>query len=197
MAYVKSEIRRLSKEAGSKTSARKEAEKWFQDSLRDRTVTEAKYTRNRFEPGKIYVFRYETPKYENEIPWWDKNPVVLAIEQVDKNDLGINLNLLPVKLKEQLLDDLYKRLEPQIKSAQKGMNALNATGQKPLKITYDGMKAYLEKFGYDFAIRQYIPERKKDQAVVSYNRWPDIALCDFIELNGATVNQIRRLFNRR
>jgi hypothetical protein len=197
MAYVKSEIKRLSKEAGSKAAARKEAEKWFQDSLKDRSVTEAKYTRYRFEPGKIYVFKYEDPKYTKELPWRYKNPVVLAIEQVDKNDLGINLNLLPVKIKEELLDDLYRRLEPQIKSAQKGKDALNATGQKPLRITYEGIKKYLERYGFEFAIRQYIPERKKEQAVVTYNRWPDIALCNFIELNGATVNQIRRLFNQR
>ena len=59
------------------------------------------------------------------------------------------------------------------------------------------MKSYLKNYGFDFAIRQYIPARKNNQAVVSYNRWPEIALCDFIELNGANVAQIRRLFNQR
>jgi hypothetical protein len=71
----------------------------------------------------------------------------------------------------------------------------NALNEKPLKITYDGMKKYLEKYGYDFALRQYIPARKKGQAVVSYSKWPEIAICDFMELNGTNVMKIRLMFN--
>jgi len=195
MGYVKNRIKELSRESGGKTSARKTAERWFEDTVKNRRLTEASYTRTRFEPGKIYVFEYN-PITEN-LPWFDRNPVVLALEQVDSNDLGINLNLLPVELKEQLLDDLYNRLENQIDSASSGKKALSAKSQKPLRITYDGMKAYLKRFGFDFAIRQYVPSRKIDQAVISYNRWPEIALCDFIDLNGATVQQIRAMFSNR
>jgi hypothetical protein len=195
MGYVKNRIKELSKESGSMNAAKKTAEKWFEDSVKSRKLTEAEYTRARFEPGKIYVFEY-TPITEN-LPWFDKNPVVLAIEQVDGNDLGINLNLLPVEFKEQLLDDLYNRLERQINRASSGKRGLDAEGQKPLRITYDGMKAYLKRFGFDFAIRQYIPNRKNNQAVITYNRWPDIALCDFIDLEGTTVQQIRAMFSNR
>lgn len=195
MGYVKKRIKELSREAGGLRSARKAAEAWFTETVNDRKLTEAKYTRTRFEPGKIYVFEYN-PITEN-LPWYDKNPVVLAIEQVDDNDLGINLNLLPVLLKEQLLDDLYDRLEGQINSASSGKKEYDAKLQKPLRITYDGMKTYLQRFGFDFAIRQYIPSRKKNQAVVSYSKWPDIALCDFIDLNGTTVQKIRSIFSNR
>jgi len=195
MGYVKREIRRLVKEAGSKAQARRKAEDWYEESTRSRKLTEASMIRTRFEPGKIYVFEYD-PITEN-LPWFDQNPVVLAIERVDDNDLGINLNLLPVKFKEQLMDDLYDRLEGQINNASSGSKYNNATRQRPLRITYDGVKAYLKRFGYDFAIRQYKPNRKSKQAVVSYQSWPQIALCDFISLNGATVRGIRLLFSRR
>jgi hypothetical protein len=192
MGYVKNRIKELSKESGSINAAKKTAEKWFEDSVKSRKLTEAEYTRARFEPGKIYVFEY-TPITEN-LPWFDKNPVVLAIEQVDGNDLGINLNLLPVEFKEQLLDDLYNRLERQINRASSGKRGLDAEGQKPLRITYDGMKAYLKRFGFDFAIRQYATTRKSQQVVVAYERWPEIALCDFLELNGSSVGKIRAAF---
>ena len=194
MGYVKTRIRELSKEAGSKTKARSKAESWFNSSKRSIRENEAQQTRDRFQPGKIYVFGY-SPKYDYE--WWDRNPVVLALEQVGDNDLGVNLNLLPIRLKEQLLDDLYSRLGGQIKSATTGSKETNATAQRPLRITYQGMKSYLKVHGYDFAIRQYIPSRKRSQTVVSYLRWPEIALCDFITLNGKTVRQIRLLFSRR
>lgn len=192
MGYVKKKIKELIKEAGSRKMARRNAEKWFEESSKSRSINEVQQTRSRFEPGKIYVFDYK-PITEN-LPWFDANPVVLAIEHKGENDLGINLNLLPVDFKEQLLDDLYNRMEGQIKNATSGKRSENANRQAPLRITYDGIKAYLKKDGYDFAIRQYIPNGKSRQSVVSYTKWPDIALCDFIELNGTTVANIRRLF---
>lgn len=195
MGYVKREIRRLVKEAGGKFMARRIAEDWYQTAIRSRKLNEASKIRTRFEPGKIYVFEYDP--ITEDLPWFDQNPVVLAIERVDDNDLGINLNLLPVKFKEQLMDELYDRMEGQIKNASSGNKFNNATAQRPLRITYEGMKAYLKRFGYDFAIRQYKPNRKRRQAVVSYQSWPQIALCDFITLNGATVRSIRLLFSRR
>lgn len=195
MGYVKNRIKELSKEAGSKKKARESAESWYRSGLRNRQVKEAVNTRERFVPGKIYVFNYSpiTPDLE----WFDRNPVVLAIEQVDDNDLGINLNLLPVRVKEQLLDDLYNRMSGQIKNATTGSKYYDAARQSGLRITYEGMKAYLKNSGCDFAIRQYKPERKSNQAVVSYNNWAEIALCDFISLSGSTIAQIRAMFLMR
>lgn len=193
MGYVKDRIDELSKNAGSKKLAKAEAELWFEKAKRSRRTNEAIQTRDRFLPGKIYVFDYD-PKYDYE--WYDQNPVVLAIERVGDNDLGINLNLLPTDLKEDLLDDLYTRFEGQINNATTGSRAYNANAQRPLRITYEGMKTYLKRHGFDFAIRQYIPSRKTRQTVVSYTTWPEMALCDFIDLNGATVQQVRALFNR-
>lgn len=193
MGYVKKRIKELSKEAGSKSMARSNAEDWFQSTSRSRRTNEATRTTDRFEPGKIYTFNY-SPK--TDLEWYDMRPVVLAIERVGNNDLGVNLNLLPISVKEDLLDDLYTRLEGQIRNATTGSRATNVNAQQPLRITYEGMKNYLKVRGCDFAIRQYIPNRKSNQAVVSYIRWPEMALCDFIRLNGATVMQIRRLFNQ-
>jgi hypothetical protein len=191
MGYVKKRISELSREHGSKTRAVRFSESWFNDSLTSRSLTEAQYTRNRFKPGQIYVFQY-SPKYKDELPWFDENPIVLAIEGNGNNDCGVNLNLLPTPVKEKLLDDLYSKMNAFINSTiSEKKNPIN---EKPLRITYDGMKSYLEKYGCDFALRQYIPSRKKKQAVVSYSRWPEIALCNFIELNGTTLMAIKIQF---
>jgi hypothetical protein len=205
MGYIKKRIAALSKEFGGKIKASAAAMDWFQKGIKSKNVTEAQLTRSRFEPGKIYVFKY-SPKYEKELPWFDENPVVLAIEQAGENDFGVNLNLLPVPFKEKFLDELFtkmnikveKKKESDIASDLFGIekpSGINALTEKPLKITYQGMKNYLEKFGYDFALRQYIPARRKDQAVVSYSKWPEIAICDFMEFNGTNVMKVRRMFN--
>jgi len=184
MGYVKKRIDELSKEHGGKIKASNFSEKWFSEASKSRKIAEAQTTRKRFEPGKIYVFRY-SPKYEDELPWFDENPVVLAIEQAGSNDFGVNLNLLPVPVKEKLLDDLYDKMN--IKSTKNN----NPLKENPLRISFKGMKIYLEKYGCDFALRQYIPSRKINQTVVSYSKWPEIALCNFMELNGTNVMKIK------
>jgi hypothetical protein len=204
MGYIKQRIAELTKEFGGKQKAAKASMDWFQEGVKSKKVNEVQSTRNRFEPGKIYVFEY-FPKYEKELPWFDQNPVVLAIEQVGGNDFGVNLNLLPVKFKEAFLDELFTKMNIKIEKENPDLIAdilgvetpskNNALTDKPLKITYAGMKKYLEKFGYDFALRQYIPTRKKAQAVVSYSKWPEIAICDFMEFNGTNVMKIRLMFN--
>jgi hypothetical protein len=193
MGYIKRRIKALIKESGSKARARTAAEEWFNAAIKSRAIKEAKATRDRFLPGKIYVFQYR-PITEN-LPWWDKNPVVLSIEQKDQTDLGVNLNLLPVEFKERLLDRLYDMMEGQIKSASVGKSG-DAINQRPLRITYDGMKAFLDSEGYGFALRQYRPERKINQAVVSYEKWADIVLCDFIDLEGTTIGAVKRQFKK-
>ena len=203
MGYIKQRIAELSKEFGGKIKASIACMEWFQEGIKSKTTNEAKITRTRFQPGKIYVFKY-VPKYAKELPWFDENPVVLAIEQVNNNDLGINLNLLPVPFKEKLLDELFTKMNIKVDKKESDIiseilgietpNGVNALKEKPLRITYEGIKAYLEKDGYEFALRQYIPSRKKDQAVVSYSKWPEIALCDFMEFKKTNVMKVRLMF---
>ena len=194
MGYIKKTIRQLSKDAGGKRLARKEAEAWFETSKKKMNEKSVAKTTTRFLPGKIYVFRYDDPKYKDVLEWWDRNPVVLALNSKDSNDLGINLNLLPVDVKEELLDFVYDRLEGSIKNKTMGSGAGNALAQGHITLTYDGASAFLERFGFDFAIRRYIPSRKASQAVVAYEEWPRITLCDFIDLNGASVGSIKSKF---
>ena len=62
MGQIKKDIKNLSKEAGSKTKARRSAEDWFtkaSKSIRDNTVSKLSAP---FKIGMIHVFRYEKPK---------------------------------------------------------------------------------------------------------------------------------------
>ena len=183
MGYVKKEIKRLSTEAGSKARAKADAEDWFSEGKKNRAIREVIKTRERFLIGKIYSFDY-TPITE-DLPWYDMSPVVFALDSKNNNDLGVNLNLLPTKFKEEMLDKIHSALVF-------GASG-DASREGPLRITYDGMKLFLERYGFGFAIRQYIPSRKRNQATVSYQSWPKIALCDFASLNGASYADIVRL----
>lgn len=194
MGYIKKTIRQLSKEAKGKKLARRQAEEWFETSKKKMNEKSVAKIGSRFLPGKIYIFRYEDPKYKDKLEWWDMNPVVLALNSKDSNDIGINLNLLPIDIKEELLDFVYDRLEGAIKNQSMGFRSNDASAQGAITLTYEGAKDFLARFGFDFAIRRYIPNRKSGQAVVSYENWPKIALCDFVDLNGATIGSIKWRF---
>lgn len=192
MGEIKRNIRLLSRQAGGKVKARRDAEDWFETSkkaIREKAVTRQA---GPFQPGKIYVFRYDNPV---SAWWWDSNPVVLALDPADNgNDLGINLNMLPVAVKEELLDFIYEQYQGYIKGQTRGNKQENARTQAPLSFSYDGAKQFLKRYGFDFAIRQYKRNRKAQQVVVSYENWAKIVLCDFIELNNSSIGMIRAQF---
>ena len=187
MGQVKKNIRELSKDAGGRGRAISAAQSWFEDSKKSIREGAVQNTARRFRPGQIYVFRYDDPKYATE---WDRNPCVLALDPAGNNDCGINLNLLPPNVKEELLDVVYERFQGYLKS-QEGKPAKN---QAPLSLSYEGAKGFLGQFGFDFAIRQYIPSRKTKQAVVGYEHWGRMALLDFLQLEGMGVGAIRAMF---
>lgn len=183
MGILKEQIEQLYKEAGGQKKAMVQAEAWFLEGakkLRDNTIVG---TTKPFKPGMIYVFRYIKPKTKDELPWWDKNPVVLALDSdIPGVDIGINLNLLPSKFRVELLDAIYTKMKPFIESQKNGRTAENAKVQGPMRnFTYEGIKKFLEKFGYEFAIRQYIPKLKANQKVVAYEKWQYIAICNLLE----------------
>ena len=112
MGQVKKDIRELSKDAGGRGRAKTAAESWFEDSKKSIREGAVQSTARRFRPGQVYVFRYDDPKYATE---WDRNPCVLALDPAGNNDCGINLNLLPPNVKEELLDVVYERFQGYLK----------------------------------------------------------------------------------
>lgn len=195
MAYIKKTIRDLIKQSATKQKAREKAEDWFNKAVKSKDDKGVELTPKPFKPGKIYAFQYNHPLLEKELDWFDKRPVVLALYPINKTtDCGINLNLLPIKFKEELLDKFYEAFSPTIHFNTTGSKKENAINQQQLIFKYENIKKFLDKFGFGFAIRQYKVNLKKNQAVVSYENWPQIALCDFIKISGSTVWHVRRMF---
>ena len=196
MGKIKEDIKSLAKEAGSKSKAIKEATSWFNKSSTSMRNNEVVVTRDQFKAGMIYVFRYDKPKHIATLPWFDRNPVVLALDTTEQgNDCGINLNLLPVDVKEDMLDLIYERLKSMIRSQTSGAKVSNASLQGAIKLDYKGAKRFLDQYGLGFAIRQYIPNLKANQKVVSYENWSKIALVDFLELEGITIAELRKQYS--
>ena len=194
MARVRQDIKELIKESGGRVRAKRAAEDWYESGKKTAAEKSVQSIGGRFQPGKIYVFRYN-PKYATELLWYDANPVVLALDPDGNNDVGINLNLLPSDVKERLLDRIYDAYESEIKRESVGGKKNDARRQNQLSLRWEEAKDFLAI--YKFAIRQYIPGRKIGQAVVSYENWAKIVLCDFADLNGTTYAQLVNEFRNR
>jgi hypothetical protein len=199
MGRLITEINAYRKDNGGAAKTRKIAEDWYLSGLKSfsKTPSDNAKTRMRFRPGHIYIFKYSRPITKLTADWWDHNPMVLALDppkESKQNDLGINLNLLPIRLRIQLLDKVYEVYRNQIE-ANKKANPNDALRQKDLNITYKEAYNFLYKFGFEFAIRQYSPKLKTSQSVISYESWVKVAQLDLIKLNGSSVSALRKQFS--
>ena len=189
MGYIKEEIKKLIKGKG-RAKASKESIAWFESGLKDRKEKAVGSTRGRFIPGKLYVFNYK-PVSEN-LMWFDDKPVVLALDPYNGDDIGVNITILPPNIREDFLDEVYEKYSAIIKAASK---TKSADAQRGLpKFSYIGAKKYLEKSGYDFAIRRYKKNGKSNQAVIAYKDWCKMAIIDFNSLQGIDKKQLIKLF---
>ena len=62
-------------------------------------------TRKRPSVGQMNFFIYD-PKYKEELPYYDRFPLIFPIEFYDNGFLGINFHYLPLPVRARLLDKL-------------------------------------------------------------------------------------------
>lgn len=66
---------------------------------------EKQRTTGRFSVGGLYYFYYN-PKTKDELPYYDRFPLVLVLERYPDGFLGLNLHYLPVKYRVAFMDKL-------------------------------------------------------------------------------------------
>ena len=66
----------------------------------------SRYVRS-FIKGRLYFFLYD-PKTKDELPYYDRFPLVLVLEKYDDGFLGLNLHYLPIKYRILFLRKLMQ-----------------------------------------------------------------------------------------
>jgi hypothetical protein len=56
--------------------------------------------------GSMYMFYYD-PKHKEELPYYDRFPLVFPYKKVKGGFMGLNLHYLPLQLRARLMDGLY------------------------------------------------------------------------------------------
>ena len=91
-----------------------DARDWFRDKAREiRSVQvesiirkNPEYNKSTIRPGFMYLFNYD-PKYKDELPYYDRFPLVFPFEKTEDGFLGMNLHYIPHLYRARLMDQLY------------------------------------------------------------------------------------------
>ena len=70
------------------------------------TITQGPFLTNRIIPGNMYLFAYD-PKTKEDLPYYDRFPLVFPFRRVQDGFYGINMHYLPPLLRAKLMDALY------------------------------------------------------------------------------------------
>jgi hypothetical protein len=91
-----------------------EARDWYRElalSIRSVRVenivrNNVKFNRNVIRPGFLYLFNYD-PKMKEDLPYYDRFPLVFPFELTEDGFYGLNLHYIPPIYRARLMDNLY------------------------------------------------------------------------------------------
>jgi len=113
-----------------------------------------------FVKGKLYFFLYD-PKTKEELPYYDKFPLVLVLEKYDDGFLGLNLHYLPVKYRILFL---RKLMQFAILDDEDDI--------KRMRVTYDILNASKRFREFKPCVKRYLfPHIKSRILAVQPNEW--------------------------
>ncbi len=154
-----------------------------------------------FIPGKMYTFLYTTPnKVTKERPVINRRPVILSLglyENMGKiYEMGIDLILVPPKVRIYVLDQLYKFFNKDINE-----NIANIEdgriGKKALKLNYEIAKKIFDQLGWQMALCVYSKENIKQSAVYDYEDWVSVIPLYTYAVEGKQPNEIYNLYIKK
>jgi hypothetical protein len=114
----------------------------------------------RFILGGLYHFYYD-PKGKDDLPYYDRFPLVLALEKYPDGFLGLNLHYLPIKYRVAFLDKLMDY-------------AILNDENEPMRIriTYDILNASKRFKAFRPCIKRYLNSHIKSKVItVQPNEW--------------------------
>jgi len=129
--------------------------------------------------GRMCMFFYD-PKYANELPYYDRFPLVIPIEFYNDGFLGINLHYLPPLQRAKLLDALIDLM---------GNKYLDE--KKRLTISYQFLTSYTRTRLYEPCIKRYLYKHARSKFyIVEPENWQIAVLLPTERFEKASKNRV-------
>lgn len=143
-----------------------------------------------FTQGKLYIFDYDHPKYEDVLDYFDTQPLVISIGSISTSeglrDLGLNMHLLPPRIRRIVMAKIFEMYRNTYKSE------LFAKNQNSVPVNWKAIVKPLWKYGIGFCIRMYIPELRKNVIEFRYDEWKDAIYIESKGLSKITFESLEK-----
>ena len=142
------------------------------------TITQGPVLTNRIITGEMYLFAYD-PKTKEDLPYYDRFPLVFPFRRVTGGFYGINMHYLPPLLRAKLMDALYDTINN---------DKMDETTR--LKINYRILQSAAKFRFFEPCVKHYLNNHVKSRFLkVDPTQW-DVAL--FLPLERfAKANKLR------
>lgn len=168
---------KLTQLAKQKNASEKQSLDWLMQRIRN--INNPNNDNIKFGPGGLYFFGYDA-KGKDTLPYWDKFPLVLALEKYSDGFLGLNLHYLPVKYRVAFLEKLMDF------SVQGAENELLR-----LRVTYDILQASKRFKEFKPCVKRYLTSHIQTKMVaVHSDEWVSAAFLPVQKFVGAPVSTV-------
>ena len=184
MAYLLDRITESLQKEGL-TPRTNKARAWLRSKVKDLSVSSSSLMRenNRLKDnsviGKMYFYFYN-PKLKDSLPYYDKFPLTIPMEQYQNGFLGLNLHYIHPKQRITLLDKLSETL-----------NNDKYDKTTKFRINYDYLRAASRIYEATPCIKRYFYSNIQSRFLeISPNEWDIAALLPAENFVGATTSKV-------
>jgi hypothetical protein len=133
---------------------------------------------NRFKLGGLYCFYYD-PLGKDDLPYYDKFPLVLVLERYTDGFLGLNLHYLPIRVRAAFLDKLM------------AYAVLKDDDIQKIRVTYDILNASRRFKEFKPCIKRYLKIRLRSKILtIQPNEWEVATFLPMYQFKGAKPQQV-------
>jgi len=129
--------------------------------------------------GMLYCYYYD-PKTKDDLPYWDRFPMVLVLEKYNDGFLGLNIHYLPVKYRVAFLQKLmrYAQLTPD-------------DDIKRMRISYDILTATKRYAEFRPCLKRYLYSHLRSRILmIEPNEWDVATMLPIQQFRGAKPQKV-------
>ena len=129
--------------------------------------------------GRMYFYFYD-PKTKDELPYYDRFPLVLPIEQYNDGFLGLNLHYIHPKQRVVLLDKLSDYA-----------NNTKFDKTTKLRLSYDLLSRASKVYELQACVKRYLFSHVESRFLeITADEWDIAAMLPMESFVGATTNKV-------
>jgi hypothetical protein len=146
--------------------------------IRDIAQEQSRRT-NQLNLGRLYCFAYD-PKTKDDLPYYDRFPMVLTLERYNDGFLGLNLHYLPLQYRIAFLGKLFTFAVHD-----------DENNIQRLRVTYDILTASKRLKEFRPCIKKYLTGQIQSKIIaIQPNEWDIAALLPIQQFRKASASKV-------